>query len=75
MTFCKFNIQYFYHHKKYFARLHQKQHGQQAGGGDCLTLVTSCEIPPGVLHPALGFSAKKGHRTNGASPEKAHEGI
>jgi len=49
-------------------RLHQKQRGQQAEGGDSATLFLSGETPPGVLRPRAcsdrtrgnGFKLKEG---------------
>lgn len=39
---------------KLYLELHLKRHGQQAKEGDFAPLFQSCEMSPGILHPALG---------------------
>ena len=41
--------------------LHQKEHGQQAKGGDCLQLLFSFEALSEILHPVLRSSEQEGH--------------
>ncbi|KAK4831735.1 hypothetical protein QYF61_018865 [Mycteria americana] len=53
--------------------LHQKKHGQQVEGGDSPPLFHSCETPPGVLCPALEYSAQEKHGPVGAGPEEGHK--
>lgn len=52
--------------------VHQKECGQQAGGGDYAPLLYSGETPPGMLSPALVPLIKEGHGTAGESPEESH---
>ncbi|PKU34151.1 rna-directed dna polymerase from mobile element jockey- hypothetical protein [Limosa lapponica baueri] len=42
-------------------------------GGDFTPVLHFCEIPPGVLHPALESSAQEGHGPVGACPEGGQE--
>ncbi|CAN0309304.1 unnamed protein product, partial [Bubo scandiacus] len=51
--------------------LHQKKHGQQVKGGDSTPLLHSGDTLPGVLHPALGSSARERHGPVGAGPEES----
>ncbi|PKU47585.1 hypothetical protein llap_2129 [Limosa lapponica baueri] len=46
---------------------------QQVEGGDSTPLFHAGETPPGVLHPALEFSAQEGHGPVGMGPEEGHE--
>jgi len=48
--------------------LHQKLRGQQVEGADSAPLLCSGETPPGVLCPALEFSAQERH-----GPEEGHK--
>lgn len=45
---------------------------QQGEGGDC-PLLCFHEVPPAVMHLALGFTAQEGHGPARVGPEEGHE--
>lgn len=48
-------------------------HLQQIKGGDSAPLLCSHEVPPKVLHPALGSPEQEGGQTVGVHPDEGHK--
>lgn len=55
-----------------YSGLHQEKNGQQGKGGDCVPLLCTDEISPGVVCPDVESSEQETHRPVGVCSEEDH---